>query len=617
VPRLMGQNSSDLVRFENITLIGVLHFRIEFAVLVNKRIREERPDCVCVELPHALRAEISSALRQLPYHSVILYETAAKENSVLIIEGSDGVQEAARISLEKDIPLRFIDPLPLRYPLFDDKLPDAYLIDSIGQKAFLDLLAKRNEAFRSDQDNTKREIFMAAGLQEAARNYDKVLFVGGLAHVPAIAELLKKPQAVPLMKTGVSAAVVAPLHPDSLKKGFTEIPRITEAFEKWRATPDAPAPENRHDLILSLMDEAAEYFSRETRQEVPEYVRLTWAKFLRKWLSYKRMLLPDLYHLVAAARSAMDEDFAYHVHSFLSDYAWSNDPFDPGAVLLDEDSLMFHGHKIVLHKKLRTFFHHTKKYRMKAVNTAKWKDHLKRKWEAANPEDVDICSYPPEDVEVERWGSVLMKHANHLLQTAQTDTEPFVADFGGGPDIRETLRRFYEKRIYVKKNEQGGTEFGSIVVIFDEDERYIKYPFQMTWLGEHSQESDMAFYSTLPGQQIVGPGISRMEHGGFMMSYPPLRMFDIWAEPEFDFVPTRHERLLVAAIVYSEKTGVVYVARKPPPARWKKLAKSMGRKIVYIPLGSLSPLHVKRMRTFHMLQNKGVRNYAPDYLKKD
>lgn len=112
----MGQNSSDLVRFENITFIGVLHFRIEFAVLVNRYIRAEKPDCICVELPHALRNEISSALRQLPHHSVILYETAAKENSVLIIEGSDGVQEAARLALENDIPLRFIDPLPLRVP---------------------------------------------------------------------------------------------------------------------------------------------------------------------------------------------------------------------------------------------------------------------------------------------------------------------------------------------------------------------------------------------------------------------------------------------------------------------------------------------------------------------
>ena len=617
MPCLMGQNWSDLVKFENVTLIGVLHFRVEFAVLVNEYIRKEKPDCICVELPQALRSEISSALRRLPYHSVILYETAAKENSVLIIEGSDGVQEAARSALENDIPLRFIDPLSLRYPLFQDRLPDAYLLDSIGQKAFFDFLSKLNKPLANDSDNTKREIFMAAGLQEASKNCDKVLFVGGLAHIPGIAGLLTRPQPVPLMKTGVSAAVAAPLHPDSLKKGFSEIPRITEAFENWRQSPDDPPPENRHDMILSLMKAAAEYFTRETHQAVPEYVRLTWAKFLRKWLAHKNLLLPDLYHLVAAARSAMDEDFAYHVHAFLSDYEWSNDPLDPGTILLDEDSLMFHGHRIVLHKKLRTFFHHSRKYRMKAVNTAKWKEHLKRTWETADPGDVDICSYPPEDVEVERWGTTLMKHANHLLQTSQTDSEPFVADFGGGPDIRETLRRFYEKRLYVKTNEEGGTEFGSIVVIFDEDERYVKYPFQMTWLGEHSQESDMAFYSTLPGTQIVGPGISRMEHGGFVMSYPPLRMFDIWTDEEFDFVPTRHERLLVAGIVYSEKPGIVYVSKKPPLARWKKLAKSMGKKIVYIPLGSLSPLHLKRMRTFHMLQNKGVRNYASDFLKKD
>jgi hypothetical protein len=126
----------------------------------------------------------------------------------------------------------------------------------------------------------------------------------------------------------------------------------------------------------------------------------------------------------------------------------------------------------------------------------------------------------------------------------------------------------------------------------------------------------MAFYSTLPGADVVGPGISRMEHGGFVLSYPPMRMFDIWIDPEFDFIPTRHERLLVAGIVYSEKPGIVNVSKKPPPARWKKLAKSMGKRIIYIPLGSLNPLHLKRMRTFHMLQNKGVRNYAHEYLKQ-
>ncbi len=59
MPHLMGQNWSDLVRFENITLIGVLHYRTEFSVLVRSFIEQEKPDCICVELPHALRNEIS------------------------------------------------------------------------------------------------------------------------------------------------------------------------------------------------------------------------------------------------------------------------------------------------------------------------------------------------------------------------------------------------------------------------------------------------------------------------------------------------------------------------------------------------------------------------------
>jgi len=612
----MGQHWSDLVRFDHITLVGVLHYRVEFSILVNTVIRREKPDCICVELPHALRKEIVSGIRRLPHHSVILYQTASKENAVLILEGSDGVQEGVRSALEQDIPLRFIDPLTLRYPLFFDRFPDAYVIDKIGQKTFFENLLPTWKPANDDEENAARETFMAARLQEAARDHEKILFVGGLAHLPGILARLETPQALPMMKTGVEAAVVAPMHPESLKKGFTEIARITETFENWRVKPEEPPPVNRHELILSLMRESAAYFSRQTREEVPEYVRVTWAKFLRKWMKFRGEVLPDLYRLVASARAAMDEDFAYHVHEYLSEYAWANDPLDPSAVVLNEDNLMFHGHKILLHKKLRTFFSGAKKYRMKAVSSTKWKDHLKRNWQTADPGEIDICSYPPEDVEVERWGTALMKHANHVLQANRSDAEPFIADFGDGPDIRETLRRFYENRIYVKTEDPGGLDFGSVVIIFEEDERNVHYSFQMTWLGEHAQESDMAFYSTLPGAEVVGPGISRMEHGGFVMSYPPMRMFDVWIDPDFDFVPTRHERLLVAGIAYSEKPGIVYVARKPAAQRWKKLAKSMGKRIIYIPLGSLNPLHLKRMRTFHMLQNKGVRNYAHDYLKK-
>lgn len=612
----MAQKSSDLIRIGNVILVGVVHYRVEFATLVRKVVVQERPDCICVALPHALHAHITDAVRELPYHSVVIHqEAASKETSVLIVEGSDGIFEAARSAIERDLPLWMVDPIVERRLMFFDAVPDPYFVDLLGQRQFFQTSLPQLIS-STDGDELRRKSYIAARIQEAARRYGKVLFVGGLAHIPRIRELLRMPQPLPLINVRILAAALAPLHPDSLKKGFTEIPRLTAAYEAWRKDRQIGGLVNRHELILSLMRSACDYYERQTKQEVPDSVRLNWARFLRKWLRYKGLLLPDLYHLVASARSAMDEDFAYHVHEYACDYSWTNDPLNPSSVTLNEDNLMFHGHKIILHKKLRTLFGQRQKYRIKAVGSSKWKEHLKREWEEADPGEVDICSYPPEDVAIERWGEALMKHAQHILQASRSGSEPFISEIHEGPDIRETIRRFYEDRIYVRVEEPGGYVFGSVVVIFDEDERVERYPFQMTWLGEHSQESDMAFYSTPPGVEVVAPGISRLEHGGFVMSYPPLRMYDVWTDPAFGFVENRHDRLLVAGIAYSEKPGIVYVAKKPPARQWKRLAASMGKRVVYVPLGSLNPTQVRRMRTFHLLQNKGLRNRAHEYLKR-
>ena len=64
----------------------------------------------------------------------------------------------------------------------------------------------------------------------------------------------------------------------------------------------------------------------------------------------------------------------------------------------------------------------------------------------------------------------------------------------------------------------------------------------MTWQGEHEQESDMALYSTPPGEHFDGPGISRCEYGGFLLSYPPGRMFHVWEDPYFDAARSKPER---------------------------------------------------------------------------
>ena len=96
----------------------------------------------------------------------------------------------------------------------------------------------------------------------------------------------------------------------------------------------------------------------------------------------------------------------------------------------------------------------------------------------------------------------------------------------------------------MRHRERINGDVGSVVVIFDDDHDD-RYEYMTTWLGEHQNESDMAFYSTFPFEHLVGPGIGRAEYGGFLMTLPPRRMFDVWSDPDYDLAETKAERLSV------------------------------------------------------------------------
>jgi hypothetical protein len=150
-------------------------------------------------------------------------------------------------------------------------------------------------------------------------------------------------------------------------------------------------------------------------------------------------------------------------------------------------------------------------------------------------------------------------------------------------------------------------------VIFDED-RAGRYTYMTTWLGENQNESDMAFYSTFPFDNLVGPGIGRAEYGGFLMSLPPRRMYDVWHDPDYEFAESKAERLLLAALDYSIHRYVVYVAAQPPRSIFKAIATRASRTIIYIPLGQLSPVSLKKIRVVHVLDGYEKREIAKDYL---
>jgi hypothetical protein len=184
--------------------------------------------------------------------------------------------------------------------------------------------------------------------------------------------------------------------------------------------------------------------------------------------------------------------------------------------------------------------------------------------------------------------------------------------------MRETLRNLKEVTIYVRENIPLRGKVGSVVVIFDPDFPDATgregFPWRVTWLGEHNQESDMAFYSTVAGEAVVGPGISRCQYGGFMLTFPPLRVYDIWKDPFFDFARNKPERLLLAALDYSLERHVVYVSSAQPSSLCRSFASRMRKQIIYLPIGIFSPVTLKKIRQFHVLDGHPVRSYAARYI---
>jgi hypothetical protein len=226
-----------------------------------------------------------------------------------------------------------------------------------------------------------------------------------------------------------------------------------------------------------------------------------------------------------------------------------------------------------------------------------------------------ICSYPPEDLRVEAYGDYLKKRGKSLLAAERARVAPLIAGFGDGIDMRETIKNWArEGRLYVREEQAAPGKVGAVCVVFDAEDRHNRYSFTMTWQGEHEHESDMALYATPPNTNLVGPKIGRSEYGGFLMTYPPGRMFHVFEDPYFDAAETKGERLLAAAIDYSAERSVVYVAARPPRRKLVAQALRMGRQIVYVPLGQLSPATLRKVRVFHVLEGRSVRAYAADYI---
>ena len=646
-----------LEKFGPIQALPILHYRMEFAQLVRMAFQRVRPEAVAIELPHTLEAPFLRALRRLPQISVLSYQSKAKEKEetvYLLVEPADPLVEATRMAVEQGLPLHFIDADSDSYPRHTEQFPDSYSICRIGLEAYY-------HAYRTScadqipcREDRRREQGMAFRLQELAKRYERILLVCGMAHLERIKQLFDTLLAAPLERVWREGVSVFNLHPESCGEILAEFPFLSAVYEHRRGplpvepeesgaglrkrfhalelisggkqeVPEEKLLDNairrtarhlgregafldRQRAIYRLFSEAARHYRQETGESLHLWQKRAFFRFARNYAFSGGMLLPDLFQLLAAARGCVDDNFAYAFCRLAVCYPWQQESSDLATIRISPEEIWGGSRRIRFRP------------RQKRDKSLSRFGFLKRKRERRPGEwlegfdDPSICSYPPEDLAIEDYGRFLKRKGSMQLSEELTRSEKFSSSMLDGIDIRETMRNIHEGVIYVREQLRAKGGVGCLVVVFDEDRRNQKYPYRMTWLGEHDQESDMAFYATDPAENVVGPGICRCEYGGFLLSYPPRRMMDVWDDPDYSTAAGRAEVLLMAALDYSIEKYVVYVAAKPPRSIFKQMAARLDRRIVYIPLGSLSPVKLKQMRVMHILAGKDKREIAREYI---
>jgi hypothetical protein len=603
--------------------LPVVPGRLEFAIEVRRRILAERPAVVAVELPETLAEAWLDAIQRLPQISVIFYRDpvtrsrlgpdgeADSERTVFVpIEPADPFVEAIRSAQEIGAEVVFADPDTSERPHLPDSYPDSYALTSIPLSQYV-------EAYRVyPQERTADLERFAGGIAWKLQGADplaRVLVVLSLNLLDPVLDAMERPQPEPERRRREDLQLVN-AHPECLGEITSEYPFLQERYEMFRVEMREPGMVDRPRVQMALFREAEHAYVLNTGEKMHRWQRRLLARYSRNLALANRELTATLFDLTIAARSIVDENYAWDVWETASRYSHQQTSTDIETVTISGEEVWLNTKRIRLRRRLPS----TKRRLGNLGLRPRKKEKFPGEW-ASELNGASICSYPPEDMVIEDFGRFLKKKGKSVLSEEHATVEPFTASLLDGIDLRETIRNWHEGKIFVRNIRKTYGDVGSVVVIFDQDvtpngENAGRYNYMTTWLGENQNESDMAFYSTFPFEHLIGPGIGRAEYGGFLMSLPARRMYDVWADPDYDFAETKAERLLLAGLDYSMQKYVVYVAAKPPRSIFRNIAARFGRTIVYLPIGQLSPVTMKKIRVVHVLDGYDKRDSAKEFI---
>jgi hypothetical protein len=619
-----------LLKFsDRITCVPVIHGSGDFAVEVRRLMLSEKFDCLAVPLPPSFKHDVEKAIATLPVVTLVAQaepvtygdeESEAAVNYVPI-DPCQPVIAAIRVALGERMRREYIDLEVEHFQAYSGGFPDPYALKKLPLEKFAAAILPAVGRLPVGQPRG-RVARMARRLVELEGRYKSTLFVCSMLDWPwvrgAYNEIKKENierRTEEIEDAEVESTSIYQPNEKQLLFCLGELPFITGLYEQARAELDDDenlSIDGVKDLLITARDRYKDDLKRQARPLTPQLFSLL-LKYVRNLSLVERRLTPDLYTLVIGSQQFAGDQFALHVAETARSYPY-NGKTEYEGVSLGIDQIRLPDGTIA--RATNRLAGPTMVWR--SLELKKRPDRVQQKlWQMRwNP--FRQCSWPPEDVAIERFRTHTFAKAMQIIGQDLAKVEKFTTSVQDGIDIRETLRNWHTGDIYVKNFPPNRGSVDAVVMLFDSPADPRDYPYRITWRHEHDEESTLAFYATDWRKNVIGPGIAQATYGGCMLIFPPIEwgIEDIWHDKFFDKADTMEERLLMAACWYSREKHVALLSAGPPGAAWRKIAKTFGKKLVHMPLSHFSTSTLQQLRIVHVLNGHEVRSYAAEFIRK-
>ena len=620
---------SDFLKIsDRIHVLPIIHGSGDFAIEVRRVMLGQKFDCLAVPLPPSFQHDVEKAIDFLPSITAVLqpetpeYQTDWSGDdgesddqrvfSYVPIDPCQGVIAAIRIALQERMTRAFIDLETDDFVELSTMLPDPYAVKSVAADKFAAAMLPALRRLPEGQPQN-RVVAMANRLRELEKNHKSILLVCSVLEWPWIKEAYfeNTPQLVD--DDEVYETETYNVDPITLIFMLGELPFVTGLYERARAELDED--DNLSvDGVKAVMLAARDYYRNElggkARKITPKLLK-SYFKYVRNLSLIERRMTPDMYTQVVAAQQIFGDEFAIHLAETLRFYPY----FEPNGFdtlrMGSEECQLPDGSLATMKCRLPGVPGSWRTCELKPRPAKIDQDRWKMAW---NP--YRQCSWPEEDVAIEKFRTHIKDVALSLLNNDLAQTEKFTTSIKDGLDIRETVRNWHTGDIYVRNNPPARSELDCVLMFFDSPADPRDYPWRITWMAEHHDESTLALFATDFQQEIVGPGIALATYGGGMFLFPPRPIPDVWQDPRLDFVDTMEERLLAAACIHSQERYIAVLSEAPPGAAWRRLAKTYGKKLIHVPMGRFGQEKIQQLRLVHVLNGQEVRSYAAHFIRK-